>query len=248
MPGRAEGGVHHQIYPIAYLGTVDFVKMHPGIFDAIDALSHDVPVAVWGGYDPDGEVAAEAQAMRHSDRIHFMRQTSVPQTALQKSRIFFYPLQPDHYGTAENALIEAMSLGLVPVVLANPAECAIIENGMTGFVAGSIGECAEILDRLLASPDEVVRVGASAAKFAREKYTPERSVDAFVSLWKSLLTQPKHVHDFASITGKTPLDWYLATQFLPGEKIEMTDGSGKQSKGTLAHFRSAFPDDPCWDV
>ena len=36
-------------------------------------------------------------------------------------------------------------------------------------------------------------------------------------------------------------------QILPGEAVTRTDTSDKQSKGTFAHFRSAFPDDPCWN-
>jgi hypothetical protein len=249
MPGRAEGGgqvENGRRHSITYLGTVDFIKMHPGFFDAIDALAHDAQVAIWGGCDPAGEVAAKARSMRHPERIRFMGQTADPRQALQNSAIFFYPLQPDHYGTAENALIEAMSLGLVPVVLANPAECAIVEHGVTGFVASSVEGCTKILDRLLEEPGEAARVGAHAARVASEKYTPERSAAAFVPLWQSLQKEPKHAHDFATITGRTPLDWYLATQFLPGETIALMDASDKQSKGTLAHFRSAFPDDPCW--
>jgi glycosyltransferase involved in cell wall biosynthesis len=249
MPGRAEGGeLHPPAHPITYLGTVDFIKMHPGLFDAVDALSHDVEAAIWGGYDPAGDVAAKARAMHHPNRIRFMGQTADPQAALEKSSIFFYPLQPDHYGTAENALIEAMSLGLLPVVLANPAECAIVENGITGFIAGSIDECSRILDRLLDEPQEAAKIAANAAHTAREKYTAKRSADAFVALWQSLIKEPKHSHDFASVTGRTPLDWYHATQFLPGEKIAVVDASDKQSKGTLAHFRSAFADDPCWNA
>ena len=105
---------------IAYLGTVDFVKMHPGFFDAIDSLTgDDVRVSVWGAVDPSGPVAARARAMRHPERIVFRGETAEPAAALSEADIFFYPLQPDHYGTAENALIEAMSLGLVPVVLNN---------------------------------------------------------------------------------------------------------------------------------
>ena len=47
---------------VVYLGTVDFAKMHPGFFDAIDALiDNDVRVSVWGEVDRAGAVTARAQ-------------------------------------------------------------------------------------------------------------------------------------------------------------------------------------------
>jgi glycosyltransferase involved in cell wall biosynthesis len=230
--------------PICYLGTVDFVKMHPGFFSAIDALSTDVAVAIWGAVSPD--VEASAAAMRHRDRIRFMGQTPDPRSALEKSRIFFYPLQPDHYGTGENALVEAMSLGLVPVVLANPAECAIVRQGQTGFIASSIAECSAIVDRLLADPDLVAKVGADARDVAASAFSAKRSAQQFLDLWSELMTEPKRVHDFRSITGATPREWFEATMFLPGEAKDVVNDSGKLSKGSPAHFRAAFPDDPSW--
>ena len=184
--------------------------------------------------------------MRHPERIRFMGQTADPQAALQQSQIFFYPLQPDHYGTAENALIEAMSLGLVPVVLANPAECAIIEHGVTGFIGTTIADCAAILDMLLVSFDVVRAVGARAAALVAERYTAEHSAAAFSTLWAGLITVPKRSVDFAAVIGDTPLDWYLSTQYRPGERHDAAVDSGKLSKGTLSHFRAAFPDHPCW--
>jgi glycosyltransferase involved in cell wall biosynthesis len=234
--------------PIAYLGTVDFIKMHPGLFDAIDTLKQDASAAIWGGYDPEGEVASKAKAMRHPERIHFIGQTTDPETALKQSSIFFYPLQPDHYGTAENALIEAMSLGLVPVVLANPAECAIIEHGVTGFIGRTIEECSEILDMLLASPDTLVRVGKAAAAHIAAHYTAERSAHAFADLWRDVMTAPKRQPQFGGIVGATPLDWFFASQYLPGEARASIADTGKLSKGTLSHFRSAFPHHPCWNT
>jgi glycosyltransferase involved in cell wall biosynthesis len=247
--GFEQGGValaDAQDTPICYLGTVDFVKMHPGFFDVIDTLKTPAIAAIWGGFEPDGEVAAKAAAMRHPDRVRLMGQTSDPQGALSRSCIFFYPLQPDHYGTAENALIEAMSLGLVPVVLANPAECAIIRQGQTGFIASSIAECDAIIEMLLADPERVADVGAKAREAAATAYTPKRSAQQFVDLWSGLMKEPKRPHDFRRVTGDTPRAWFEATQFLPGEAWDGVADSGKLSKGTLSHFRAAFPDDPGW--
>lgn len=242
-----EGELAPIFHPICYLGTVDFVKMHPGFFDAIDALAANATAAIWGGFEAGGEVAMKAASMRHPDRIRLMGQTPDPQSAMAQSRIFFYPLQPDHYGTAENALVEAMSLGLVPVVLANPAECAIIQQGQTGFIASSIAECVGILDMLLADPARVAEVGANARDVAATAFTAKRSARQFVELWSGLMGEEKRLHDFRRITGATPREWFEATQFLPGEARDAVSDSGKLSKGTLAHFKAAFRGDPSWD-
>ncbi|MGB6549438.1 MAG: glycosyltransferase [Xanthobacteraceae bacterium] len=176
---------------IAYLGTVDFKKLHCRIFNAIDALDvgmdHDLtPISLWGHIRP--EVASCAAAMRHPERIELRGHTLDPASALAEADIFFYPLRPDHYGTAENALIEAMSLGLVPVVLDNRAETQIVTHGKSGFVAQTIDECVSYLRRLVQAPLLREEMGASAAREAQTK-SPARSADAFVALWAALITE-----------------------------------------------------------
>jgi glycosyltransferase involved in cell wall biosynthesis len=231
---------------IAYLGTVDFVKMHPGFFDAIDRLDGgNIHVSVWGNVDPSGAVAARARAMRHPERIHFGGQTSEPAVALSCADIFFYPLQPDHYGTAENALIEAMSLGLTPVVLNNPAEKAIVRHGETGFVAQSIEECAELVQLLLSSPDLRERISGNAIRDVAENRTPASSARKFLDLWRGLLDEPPRPANFRGIVGDSPADWFLATRCLPEEQSAMSglDYQNATSKGALGHFESAFPGD-----
>jgi glycosyltransferase involved in cell wall biosynthesis len=230
---------------IAYLGTVDFVKMHPGFFDVIDRLDIDCRVSVWGSLDLDGEVVARAHAMRHPERIRFEGQTTEPAVALSGAKILFYPMQPDHYGTAENALVEAMSLGLVPVVLNNPSEMAIVRHGHTGLVARSIDECVTLLQTLLHSPEMIAKMSQNAIRDVAETKTAARSAREFLELWQRLLGEPKRCMNLNRITGNTPLDWYLATQCLPGE---LWDGlrlgtSERASKGTLTHFVRTFPED-----
>jgi len=229
---------------IAYLGTVDFVKMHPGFFDAIDDLAgEDICVSVWGA--PSGSVAARARAMRHPERITFMLETAQPAVALSAADIFFYPLQPDHYGTAENALVEAMSLGLVPVVLDNPAERAIVRDGETGFVARSIAECGALLQMLLESPQLRARMSANAVRDVAEARSPAHAAHDFVRLWCGMLDAPRRLSGFRKVIGDNPADWFLATQCLPGTVWDAseTDDRNMTAKGTLAHFESAFAGD-----
>lgn len=230
---------------IAYLGTVDFVKMHPGFFDAIDRLAgDDIRVSVWGALDPSGEVAARARAMRHPERIAFRGRTSEPARALSEADIFFYPLQRDHYGTAENALIEAMSLGLVPVVLGNAAERAIVRDGETGFIARSIDEAASLLDMLLVSPGLFEGMARKAAAHVAQTRTPKLAAHDFMVLWLGLIARAPQACDFARAIGATPGEWYAATQHLPGTSwAPRADKSRLRAKGSLAHFESVFAGD-----
>ena len=220
--------------------------MHPGFFAAIDRLDGgDVRASVWGSFDPAGLVPDRVRAMRHPGRVVLRGHTTEPAAALSEAEIFFYPLQADHYGTSENALVEAMSLGLVPVVLNNPAEMAIVRHGETGFVANSVEECAELLQMLLSSPETRQRISDNAVRHVAETRTPSRSAQDFMRLWQGLLDEPKRATDFRAVIGDSPADWFLATQCLPGTtwSSSASDRSEAASKGMLAHFRSAFPDD-----
>lgn len=231
---------------VAYLGTVDFAKMHPGFFDAIDALiGSDVRVSVWGDFDPAGEVAARAKAMRHPQRVNFMGQASDSSAALANADIFFYPLQRDHYGTAENALVEAMSLGLTPVVLNNPPEMAIVRDSETGFVAKSIEEIGSLLEMLLLLPDVRERISRNAIRDVTENRSPVQSAQDFMILWLGLLSEPARLCDLRRAIGGTPAEWYLSTQRIAGAAWTSArmEGASRPSKGTLAHFETAFTGD-----
>lgn len=197
---------------IAYLGAVDFAKMHPGFFDAIERLEgDDIRVMIWGDVDPSGEAAARVQAMQHSKRIQFFGKPTDEAHALSEADIFFYPLRPGHSG-AGAALIEAMSFGLAPVVFDNPAERAIIRDGETGLVARSVNECVFLLQKLLTSRELRERIGANAARYVAENRTPAQAAQDFMILWLGMLSEPKRVPDFRGAIGETPEQWRLALQ------------------------------------
>lgn len=222
-----------------YLGTVDFVKMSPDFFRIVDAVDcADFEILVYGAYDPEGGPAKAHGAMRHPERVRLMGQTSDPERALADLDFFFYPLDRQHFGTAENALVEAMSAGLAPIVLDNPAECAIVANGQTGLVAKDAGGCVAALERLLGDSALCRHLGAAAALEAGRRFRPEVSRDAFSALYRELAGRAKRVPDFASALGSEPADWYRGS-FPDGASA----AEGRPSKGSLTHFLESFPED-----
>jgi glycosyltransferase involved in cell wall biosynthesis len=230
---------------IAYLGTVDFAKMHPGFFDVIDGLvGDDIRVDVWGA-DPSGAVAVRARAMRHPQRVTLRGETADPAAALADADIFFYPLQPGHYGTAENALVEAMSLGLTPVVLDNPAERCIVRDSETGFIAHSVDECVSLLQMLLLLPELRDRISANAVRAVAEARAPAQSARDFMILWLGLMAEPARHCDFRGAIGDSAADWFLATQCAPGAAWRASGAPVAEiaAKGTLAHFENVFAGD-----
>ncbi len=229
-----------------YLGTVDFVKMHPAFFEIVDAVEHeDFSVSVWGQFDPGGEPASRAAAMRQPARVSLEGAHQDPQSMLSEAGILVYLLRPDHYGTAENVLIEAMSLGVVPLVMANPAEMAVVENGRTGLVATDPADAAVKLAWMLRHPGRVAAMGRAAAAAIAQTHRPSLSAHALETCYGELLSQPKRVVDFTEFLGSNAAGWFLSTQARRGGSLVMADfpSSGAASKGSLAHFLACMPED-----
>lgn len=226
---------------IAYLGTVDFTKLSPLFFEVIDRASLDRPVSVWGQVDARSEVMARASGMRRPDAVHFHGHADNPEAVLRRTGIFLYLLQPHHFGTAENALIEAMSLGCVPLVFDNPAERAIVEHDRTGFVECDAATAAERLQWMLRHPAALQEMRNNAVEAMAASRSPRQAAADFGDAYRALLTMEKRAIDYAAILGSRPVDWFLSTQGASPQEASVT---GSARKGTLAHFTQCFPDDP----
>lgn len=225
---------------VGYLGTVDFSKLSPVFFEVIDRAAPDTPVDIWGAVDAGGAVKRRAAEMQQLSSVRFHGQCDDPESALCEIGIFLYLLQPHHYGTAENALIEAMSLGCVPLVFDNPAERAIVEHGRTGFVEASVAAVVERLKWMLGNPDAVIAMGRAASQAMAHSRTAQITATELASLYRSLLAEPKCNVEFSAVFGATPAEWFVASQ---GSALPSADRSGAASKGSLSHFLHCFPED-----
>jgi glycosyltransferase involved in cell wall biosynthesis len=239
-PGDAGASVR-----FGYLGTLDFAKMHPGFFDLVDGMDTDIRISLWGRLDPEGEVAERAASMRHPDRICFEGYAVEPARVLSSLDVFVYLLAPGHYGTGENALVEAMSLGAVPIVWNNPAERAIVKDRATGYVVRSEGEFAARLALLAGDADRLRRLSAAAREDVALQRTPQASLRALDAVYARVAEEPKRSRDFAAALGRTSRDWFLSS--LPSRDAALASGdrllSASTSKGSLGHFRECLGGD-----
>jgi glycosyltransferase involved in cell wall biosynthesis len=234
---------------VGYFGSTIFSKMHPYYADYINEI--DIPnfkVKIIG--DLHNKEILEKQSYR------FEFKGFVPDiySELKSINVLAYILNPEHYGTTENALIESMSIGIVPIVLSNLPEMSIVENNVTGFIVNSSIEFAEIIEYLNNNSDEIIRLGLNAMKSTREKFSIEKTESNLNNYYIKALLMEKRKIDFKQIFGYTPDQWFLSCQ--GNKKVFKKDGSidlttvneyakymlFEETKGSVFHFSKYFPE------
>ncbi len=105
---------------------------------------------------------------------------------LRQHSIFVMP------GTSEgmsNALLEAMAIGLAPVVSATPANCAVVQAGVNGltYAVDSPSDLAAQLIRLLEDAALRKQLGAAARATVLQHYTLDRVATAYTDIYAKLL-------------------------------------------------------------
>ncbi len=98
-------------------------------------------------------------------------------------------VMPGNSEGMSNALLEAMAVGLVPVVSDTPANCAVIEDGVNGLTYRSTSpdDLSVKLIRLLKDASLRERLGNAARATILQRYTLDHVADAYINLYKRIL-------------------------------------------------------------
>jgi len=240
---------------VGYLGTLNFAKLHPDLLDYLATVRlPDFRLALVGDPTTAAELLSAAEARGLSGRIETRGYRPDVAAQLAGFDVLAYLLNPLHYGTTENALLEAMAMGVVPVVLGNPAERNLVRHGETGLVVDGPEAFADAIDWLAAQPDERRRLSGNAAREVRERFAVGRTAGRLLEHYQAVLDEDRRTFDFRPVFGETPADWFRACQGgeawrFPddGLDIEMPRGPHflyERTKSSVFHFREVFPDDP----
>lgn len=136
---------------LLYIGTVSESKMHPKSAKIFAQLSKQgFSIQVVGGPDHI-EFTAAVRSYGGEVEVHGELENVVP--FFQNADLFIYPLRPDHYGTGEQVILEAMASGLPVVAFDNPAERAILEKG-GGVLVSDAQDFIKSAIRLASGPSD----------------------------------------------------------------------------------------------
>lgn len=239
-----------------YVGSLNFAKLHPDYVDFLSAVKKPgFSVRMIGDLTNREQLTRACMRRGKPGLLEFRGYSTDIAAELASGNTLVYLLNPTHYGTTENALLEAMATGIVPVVLGNPAESRIVEHRKTGLIVNSTPEFADAIDWLDAHPEERQQLGAEAARSVRARFSVEKTNASLTRHYGDLLHAGKRKIHFGEIFGGGPSDWFRACQGNPA--IFQDDGSidfnridrmsayalQERTKGSVFHFREYFHDD-----
>jgi L-malate glycosyltransferase len=239
-----------------YMGTLNPAKLHPEIIEYIAAIKTDhFKLNFYGS--PCLEFPIEQLAIQNKihDRIVLHGYTSKPQQVLSNTDVFIYLLNPEHYGTTENVLLEAMASGAVPIVCNNPVEASIVTHNQTGIIINKPSELAEAIEFFKHNPAERIRMAQNAHQEVLKKYSIAHSSTQLDVVYEKCLHAPLKSYDFISTFGQQPHQWYASC--LGAMRRIFDDPTGthyrsdrlqhpvlyERSKSSVFHFLRYFPND-----
>lgn len=239
---------------VGYVGSLNFAKLHPGYVDYVAAVGlPGFRVAMIGDRTNMDFLNHRCESLGKPGMLEFRGYSTNVVSELATINVLAYLLNPEHYGTAENALLEAMAMGVVPVVLDNPAERQIVDNHLTGLIVHSPSEFAQAIRWLSENPRERQRLAYQAARSVRQRFSAERMEASLNSHYRKVLSMDRKAIAFTEIFGREPADWFLSCQaernvFAEDGSVRLGDHMAsnhylfEKTKGTVFHFADHFPD------
>ena len=199
----------HSGFNIGYIGTVDYVKLHPAFLQICSKI--DIPSAkfiVIGG-DKDKKIKKQYENLNIDKQILFTGKIQDITDYLTLFDVFGYPLNPNHYGTAEQVLQEAMAAGVVPVVLANKVEKSIIKHFETGLIANSLEEYVKYIKKLYYEPELKIELSKKCKEYAKRNFSIKKLSEEWDKIFTEVLGYNKKIHKYS-----TKMNWEAYEIFL----------------------------------
>lgn len=237
---------------IGYIGTLDFAKLNPAFPRICSEIKRSVSNAEFilcGKFTEEFKRSFFSDDPSLEECTVFTGFVTDPVKHLQSFDVFCYPLAEENYATTENALLEAMAVGLPVVVLNNPAEREIVDNDVTGLVADDVDDFIRRTVDLCGDACQRSMFGKAAREYVIKKYSAKNNAGSFVGCVEKSLFSEKHKHDFKELIGNDIWENFLnfcgddrdkIVRLMNGENMKLSGVYYSESKSSPRHYSQYF--------
>lgn len=234
----------HSGFNVGYIGFLSYSKTHPDFVKYCESACDipDIRFLIVGDTSYGEQLVKDIQNSRIiKDKTVFTGYSLNVFDNLADFDVFGYPLNPNHYGTAENVLLEAMGAGIVPVVLNQCTEKYIVQNMETGLVVNNISEYAGALRWLYQNPIQRIKLGNNASEYINKEYYIKSTIQKMNKVYERVLKVDKRLHHSIPIFGSTPYEWFLSCYI--GDENNIQGNAFAETKGSAKHYLKYFSED-----
>jgi glycosyltransferase involved in cell wall biosynthesis len=252
-PGAPHGGGP---FAIAYVGALDFAKLHPEFVAMHQGLGGDYRVLVAGDGADALTLRRQAEAAGAAHRFHWLGYTENISELLLAADVFGYPLRPETFATGELVLHEAMFAGLPCVLLAGGGAAHTLVDGETGYIVHNADEYAQRMRQLRADPALRHVIGAAAAAYARAHLGAANIAPRIDAVYAAMMDNEPRTRQLAQVgsgceaflrsLGDHGETFYLslASDAAADEQIfAASPALASADTGGVLHYRRFYPDD-----
>jgi glycosyltransferase involved in cell wall biosynthesis len=192
----------HKGFNVGYIGTVDYSKMHEKIFSMSAATNIPNSKFIICGDGSDKDKVKKEVKNYPTKKFQCIGFVENVKKVLEKLDVFGYPLNPNHFGSGEQVILEAMYAGLPVVAFSNPSEKEIIENKKTGILVDSEDEYTKAIEFLYKRPMERKRIGDNAKRHITLELKPEKCFTKLNNIYFNTMKLKKKTRVFPKLIKK----------------------------------------------
>ncbi len=134
-----------------------------------------------------GDGPLKRELVKQNKDIMWIGEVKDPKEYLMKGSIYMNLARVEPFGIA---ILEAMHLGLVPIISQNIGVAEIIKNVSSDLIVDTEEEAAEITRKLWESPD-LHRTYSDKCRYLAREFTKEKSINGFKEAVASLIAGEK---------------------------------------------------------
>lgn len=245
-------------FRIGYVGTQAFSKLNRdfiGYCKAVTEVLSRVNFVMVGDMTNKQSLLQEAEACGIADKFSFIDYVDDVNAEFAKMDIFGYLLNPLHFGTTENVLLEAMVAGLPVICMEQAAERYIVQHNKTGVLVNDKQGYAAAVYELYKNKAKREALGKAARRYVLENFNVADTAKKLHGIYDEILKQKKRYYSFESILGNEPYEYFraglppdLKGLFSISDNVRLNGEIlppilREKNKSSLQHFARSFPFD-----